>query len=1272
VQPLEVVLFGGFALRRGNDTVPPIPSRVGRSLFAYLVVNRGIPQPRERLVAELWPELSEVRGRRRLSHTLWQLQDALGELPGGSSYLEVRADTLAFNASASLQVDVDAFEQGLEELRHLRDDGAIRARDLGRLEQVVDLYRGDFLDGHYEPWVLDEQERLGQRYLEALGLMVGVTKRFGAYDDALVYARRLTNRAPLREDAHREVMRLSMLLGRPAEAIKQYDRCVEVLADELGTVPAGETTGLYERVMRQQRIGAEISLEPPRPDAFPDHPPLVGRARERQAALSVLEASLGGRGGAVMVEGDPGVGKTRLIEEIIEDGGWRGFAVLSTTCSATELGGAFGVVQGLLTDWLTALRVEHLRHRVEPVWLVQVAKLVPALARILPASGDVPPDLQRAEGAQRMRDAFVRVFVVLSEIDPTLLVVDDVQWADDESLAVLVALAAELSSERLALVVGYRADEARSREAVWEAVQRIDRAIRPARLLLGPMDAFSLGELVRSVARGYQVDPSAISRLQRETGGNPLFVVETLRELAQGDDLGALSSDDPTRLPVPGSIRDLLLARLDRLPGEGRSVLEVAAVVGDRTDLDTLASAVELPRSAVLSAVDLLVRRSLVRELDDGFGLHHDQIRRVVLDAIEPPALRALHRRVGLALEAQSPDEVERLAHHFEAAGDARQAVRYLWDSARRAVSLHAYATADGFYRRAAERQATAPASLSARFDLLAEHDDVLDVLGERERQQHVVEELAVLAGNDARRNIEVTRRRALLAAELGDLATAVDLADRAVAGAEELGDAALLGPALRAAASARSWMGRRDEALPLWERAIIAALSPEVAAESRTLLASLLRELDRHEEAIVHLNDALQIAEASGQRREQARALGVLGSIRMERGESTSAIDLYRRSLEICQAIGFRRGQAINLLNLGNVLYGCSDVAGSLRAYGDAADLFASLADQRGSALVRMNRGLVVAALAGDDPATRSDLDVALTFFLEAGDGRFEALCRDALAGLDIRAGDLERAQEQVDAAFACLEDRDDAWAVTPLLARRAEIALARGEDGSALIDAEEARRAVESHHLPTLLPGILALLGRIHLASDQVEVACDLTGQAVASLIAGVERPFLVRLAHHDALLAAGRAGEAHAQAHRGAAELRSLLASLDQPLRTRCADVRQHARLLEVDEAAAEATVVMRMAAVDAPRGRALREIDLIEVQVELPQRGGPEDPVERRRWLLAEVVEQIRHQGGAPTVLDLAALTEVSEATIRRDLAALRDQGRAVPTRGARLG
>lgn len=1271
MQPLEVVLFGGFALRRGGDTVPPIPSRAGRSLFAYLVVNRGTPQARERLVAELWPELPEGRGRRRLSHTLWQVQDALGELPGGGSYLETAADSLAFSSSAPVRVDVDAFEQGLEELRHLRADGTVRARDLGQLEQAVDLYRGAFLDGHYEPWVLAEQERLGQRYLEALSLSMALMKRFGAYEDALVYARRLTNQAPLREDAHREVMRLSMLLGRPGEAIQQYERCTEVLLDELGTAPAAATTALHERVVRQQRFGSGAPTQPPTTSSFPGRIPLVGRDGERRSALEVLESGLSGRGGGVLVEGDPGVGKSRLIEEIAEDAAWRGFAVLSTVGHATGSGGAFGAVQALLTDTLTSLRVEHLRHRVDPVWLAQVARLVPVLRRVLPSPGPVATDLEGAEGAQRMRDALVRVLVALSEVDPTLIVVDDAQWVDEGSLAVLTALAAEIADRRVAIIVGYRRDETRARPAVWEAIQTIDRALRPVRLLLGALDPFSIGELVRTVARGHQVDPGAISRLQGQTGGNPLFVVETLREVAEADGLSALASDDPSRIPLPSSIRELVLARLERLSAESRLVLEAVSVVGEGIDLSDLAGIVELPRSSVVGAVDHLVRSGFLRELDEGYDLHHDQLRRTSLDAMGESARQAMHLRCGLALEQQDPDQVERLAHHFEAAGSNRRAVQYLWAAARRAASLHAYSTADGFYRRASALQAAGPVSIVARFDLLADHEDVLDVLGERDRQGEVITELGSLA-HDAGRAAEVRRRRAVLEAERGRMSAALELADRAVDAAEQLADVELQVRALQTAASVRARTGRREAAVGFLERAITLAVAPDVEAAGRTTLASILRELQRYDLAIAHLTTALEVARASGHRREEARSLGVLGSIHMETGDGARAVELYRQSLATCEAIGFRWGQALNLLNLGNALAAVGDIVERLSVYDRAAEILRSLDDRRGVAIAQLNVGYVRHALLGDDRGARSDVQAAVGYFMEVGDGPMEAVGRDTLAGIALRAGHLDRAADEVARGLRASEAEPETRVRVQLLLRRAEIHLAREAPDAARDDAGEALRMATDHGVSELLPSAYALLGRAHLAAGANDAAVTATGAAVAGLGRSAEGAHLIRLAHHDALQAAGDRPAAEEQATVAAAELRQMLDALDPQAAERAAGVAAHARLLSIAGATAPRRVSAWVAADDAPRGRRLEAVDLVEVHVELPRSGGPPDPVERRRWELAEAVDQITEQRGAPTVVDLARILEVSEATVRRDLAALREVGRSLPTRGARTG
>jgi DNA-binding SARP family transcriptional activator len=284
VQALEVSLFGGFQLRRGDEAVPPMPSRAARSLLAYLAVHRGIRQPRDRLVELLWPDQPGNRGRRRLSHTLWQIQDALSELDGQLELLTVSPEAIVIDPAVPCRVDVERFEAGLDQAKRRRGAQEARLRDLTDLESAVALYRGEFLAGHDDAWVRAEQERLHQRYLEALGWLVGLAKAHTAYDDALVYARRLTNEDPLREDAHREVMRLSVLLGRTSDAIRQFERVREVLAEEMGAQPSAETAELHQRIVRQR----ELAPATPEPTPFPERVPLMGRDRGRGGGVAVF------------------------------------------------------------------------------------------------------------------------------------------------------------------------------------------------------------------------------------------------------------------------------------------------------------------------------------------------------------------------------------------------------------------------------------------------------------------------------------------------------------------------------------------------------------------------------------------------------------------------------------------------------------------------------------------------------------------------------------------------------------------------------------------------------------------------------------------------------------------------------------------------------------------------------------------------------------------------------------------------------------------------
>ncbi|HSK21978.1 MAG TPA: BTAD domain-containing putative transcriptional regulator [Egicoccus sp.] len=1274
---LEVLLFGGFQLRTEGEPLAPIPSRAARSLLARLVLERGVRHSRERLAAQFWPDLPPARARRRLSHTLWQIQDALGELPGGWDHLQATAGAITIARDAPCWVDVEEFEQRLDRVRATAGAQPRRAGDLDELEHAVELYRGDFLAGHHDEWVEVEQQRLGQRYLDALSALIGLTRASGDYAEALVYARRLTHHDPLREDAHREVMRLCTLLGRTSDALRQYERCREVLAEELGTEPAAATQQLYRRIQQARHRTLADPGTPVDEPRFPARLPLAGRDRERADGVAVLEDALAGRGGLVLVEADPGHGKSRLLAELVDDGLWRGFRVLQAACRGPEVAGPYTAVRQLLEPALTSLRVEQLRHRVEPVWLGVVAQVLPSVAAALPSQYRHVPAVRHDEAGQRLRHALVRTITALAGLDPLLLVVDDLQWIDEASLGVLGDVAAEAPTHGLALLLGYRGDDARERREVWDAVRDLDRRIRPTRIVLGPLDVAAVADIVRAAGGPRGSELELAERLQRETGGSPLFVVETLRSLAEGGADGDVWLDeggDVAALPLPATIRDLVLDRLAGLSSEERTVIDVAAVGGEGTDLDILAAASDLPRLTVVDAADLLVRRALLTERHGGFGLHHDQIRRVVLDDLSSPALRALHRRVGDAIEQFRPDAVDRLAHHFVAADDSRRGAHYLRAAGRAAAAVHAYTAAADYLDRAAAEQQRRPASVRERFGLLGELADVLTVTGDRDRQLEVITELAELAAGSAAREVEVLRRRALLAGQLGDHDRARADADRAVALAADLGDDLLLAEARFVSARVLAWGGQRRAAVPLFVRAVrTAGLPVGTTLEIRATLASVLRELRRYRAATVEIDAALTLARAHDELREEAHALGVLGTVRMETGQTGEATVLYGQAIDRCREIGFRRGEGINLVNRGNVHYVRRHVSAALADYEAAAVTFAQLGDRRGEAIVRLNLGVVAHTVLGADTRAATELRAALDWFASVGDTSFEAAAREALAGVALRAGDLDGARSHLGIALALPGIDDDARGHAELLARRAELALTTGETTVADAAIAQALDLAERHELDDLLPGLHTLSARRHLAAGHEAAALEVSSAAVAALHDGVERSWLVRLVYRDALVAAGNDDEALSVAADAAAELAALLAGLSPEDRATAEAIPEHRRILAAAARVMPQRASLLVASGNAPLGRPLRPAEMIEVEVELaPGRDAPDDPVERRRWLLARVADDIAAQGGAATTADLARVLAVSEATVRRDLHALRESGHAVATRGRRAG
>lgn len=503
--------------------------------LAFLLLHPAERHPRSRLAFLIAPDVPERKARRLLSRALWDLRRTLP-----LDLLTTEGDTIVVRSEPRIWVDVSRFEEltrPYEKRRPRTDD------DIKDLQRAVALYRGDLLEDFYEDWVLGRRERLRETYLQALLSLSEWAKRNGRYYQALTFILKLLQTDPLQEAAHREAMRLYGLLDRPEAALQQYQTCRQILADEMGIEPDAETTALARAFSRRAEHAA-----PPHVPKIPAHPtaivfdpaatiPLVGREKERAALLEYIAALFAGDGGVILVAGAPGVGKTRLLQEIARDAEWRGARVARGSGHELSAETPYGPLVEALRTLLTPLRVGQLRLLIDDLWLRAVVSLLPELTTELP---ELPP-LDSEQGQTRLWEAMARVICALGEHSPILLILDDLQWGAPEVLAALAYLTRQVAHSRVMIIACYRDDEARADEAVWQGLQAIDSAGVRERLRLRPLSPAGSEALIRQGLGQVRHASTFARRLHRQTGGNPLFILETLRAL-RGE--GMLTQDE--------------------------------------------------------------------------------------------------------------------------------------------------------------------------------------------------------------------------------------------------------------------------------------------------------------------------------------------------------------------------------------------------------------------------------------------------------------------------------------------------------------------------------------------------------------------------------------------------------------------------------------------------------------------------------------------------------------------------------------------------------
>ena len=628
---MRISLFGNLRISVAGRPVTAVNTNRLHSLIAYLILHGDTPQPRERLAFMLWPASRESQARTNLRQLLHNLKRGL---PSECKSLVIDHFTVQWRRDASCVVDAVDFQAAIAEASAARAEKD-RAREIQSLSTASQLYEDDLLPALYDDWLTPLREDYRKLLADALKRLATLFEEQQEYAAAIPWADRLVTLDSLSEANHQLLIRLHAANHDRASALRAYHQCMRVLRREMGVEPGPATQELFERILKAEPGAASPAAKPV--SQLQKVRTLVGRTAEWHQLAAAWQAAVQVGPRVVVISGEPGIGKTRLADELYQSCVRQGYAAARGRCYA----GQGQVAYAPVAEWLRSDAVRAGWTSLGPQRVAELARLVPEIREQFPESQPLQPS-PLAESWQRLHFYESLNAAFGKSRKPVLLYLDDMQWCDAESFEWLNALLTSSSAGGVLVLGTVRAEETGREHPFTRFLAGLRQSGTVLEISLAPLDAEETAELARLESQK-PLESANLGEIFRATRGNPLFVVESVR-----------AGFESTR------VHAVIAARLAQLTAGSYELAGLASVVGRPFSFELLEKASDWDEASVSQALDELWRKHIIESRGTAeYEFTHDRLREVACAELSLVRQRYLHRRVARALAEVHEADIE-------------------------------------------------------------------------------------------------------------------------------------------------------------------------------------------------------------------------------------------------------------------------------------------------------------------------------------------------------------------------------------------------------------------------------------------------------------------------------------------------------------------------------------------------------------------------------------------------------------------------------------